>query len=35
LSGVELLGMLFVVVASVLILGTRRGGTDPAPPQDV
>jgi len=35
LSGVELLGMLFVVVASVLILGARRGGTDPAPPQDV
>jgi len=35
LSGIKLLGMLFVVVASVLILGTTRGGAQEAPPRDV
>lgn len=35
LSGVRLLGMLLVVVASVLILGTRHNGTEQAQPQDV
>lgn len=35
LSGVKLLGMLFVVAASVLILGAAHGGAEQAPPRDV